>query len=159
MPLINYISPLDHPTSLRPNSFLSLALIRSLSNLLSIVNQITLVLLMLLFVLTVTLATVTILSNVLSTNFFKNFVNLTTLTIFALTQILIPPLLLVKNFLFDVDFKCMTMILMQLMLRISFLMNAPNKIEYTFQECRVYIPSVFSIQFINSRLFFRVITE
>ena len=68
---------------------------------------------MLLFVLNVTLAIVMILSHVLSTNFFSSFVNLTNVTIVALTQILIPPLLLVKRFLFDVGFNRMVMILMQ----------------------------------------------
>ena len=58
------------------------------------------------------------------------FVNLTTLTIFALTQILIPPLLLVKRFLFDVGFNCMTMNLIQLIL-ISFMTNVLNKIGVT----------------------------
>jgi len=97
-----------------------------MSKLLSIVNQIMLALLMLLLVFTVTLATVMILSYVLSTNFCNIFVNLTILINFALTQILIPPLLLVKRFLFDVGFNCITMIL------ISFMINVPKNLGLCF---------------------------
>jgi len=154
MTLINSISPLVHPTFLHPNSFLNLASIRSLFNLISIVNQITLALLMLPFVLTVTLVIVMILLYALSTNYSNDFVNPITLTIFASTQILILPLLLAKRFLFEVGFKGITMILMQLMLMISLLMNASNEIEFTFQENWGYILSVFSLPFISSRLFF-----
>ena len=64
---------------------------------------------------------------------FQQFVNPISLIIFALTQIPITPLLLGKCFLFDVGFNCMTMILMQLILMIYFLMNAPNKIGVTLQ--------------------------
>ena len=123
MNLINKISPLFRPTFLQPKTFLSLASIRSLTNLISIVNQITLESSMLLFVLTVPLAIVMILSHVLSTNGFDNFVNPITLTIFAFTQLLLPSHFLEKRFLFDVGFNCKILITMQLVLMISFLVN------------------------------------
>jgi len=108
---------------------------------------------MLLFVLTVTLAIVMILAHVFIANFFSNFVDPITLTIVALTQILIPPLLLEKNFLFDVGFNYMIIIIIitQLMLIIFFLVNVPKEVELRFNKAGVTFLQFFSF---NSIIFF-----
>ena len=93
--------------------------------------------------LTVTLVIVMILSHVLTTNCFSSFFNPITLTIFALNQILIPPLLLVKRFLFDVGFNCMITITMKLMLIIYFSMNAPREGGYILTKSGLHYFTLF----------------
>ena len=113
-------------------------------NLINIGNQITSASSVLLSVLIVMM-----LSHSLITNYFSNFVKPITLTIFALTQLLLPPLLLEKRFLFDVGFNCKIMITMQLMLMISFSMNPPKELGVTILESRGNILLVFSLQNIS----------
>ena len=96
-------------------------------NLINIGNQITSASSVLLSVLIVMM-----LSHSLITNYFSNFVKPITLTIFALTQLLLPPLILEKSFLFDVGLNCMIMITMQLILLIFFSMNPPKELGITF---------------------------
>jgi len=147
--MINSISPLVHPFYLHPNSFLSLALIRSLLNLILIVNQITLALSLLLFVLTVNASDcndpITCSKYQMIHRFRKpdHFDNL------RLDLILLFQLLLKKRFLFDVGVHCMILIKMQLMFIISFLMNPHKKVGVTFLKKRGSIPSIFFLQIIN----------